>query len=136
MRATGISGCCAWMTNTVMPVGGLIRPMVHITVTKIPNHRPSNPIPGLTYHTGEMERVGRIGIQPMISLAEPETVVVRSGPFKALALGVEGKEGGSLRAARVVFMRRSPEVSGSARTFRASKTKRPGTRCAAGPVAF
>ena len=39
--ATGISGCCAWITNTVMPVGGLIRPMVHITVTKMPNQMPS-----------------------------------------------------------------------------------------------
>ena len=45
MRATGMSGCCAWITNTVMPVGGLIRPMVHITVTKMPNHTPSKPMP-------------------------------------------------------------------------------------------
>ena len=29
------------MTNTVIPVGGLIRPIVHITVTKTPNQMPS-----------------------------------------------------------------------------------------------
>ena len=33
------------MTNTVMPVGGLIRPIVHITVTKMPNQMPSKPMP-------------------------------------------------------------------------------------------
>src|SRR5262245_65869150 len=32
------------MTNTVMPVGGLIRPIVHITVTNMPNQMPSKPM--------------------------------------------------------------------------------------------
>jgi hypothetical protein len=41
MSATGMSGCWAWMTNTVIPVGGLMRPIVHMTVTKIPNQIPS-----------------------------------------------------------------------------------------------
>ena len=41
MRAAGMSGFCAWMTNTVIPVGGLIRPIVAITVTKMPNQTPS-----------------------------------------------------------------------------------------------
>jgi hypothetical protein len=36
-----MSGFCAWITNTVSPTGGLIRPMVAITVTKMPNQMKS-----------------------------------------------------------------------------------------------
>lgn len=37
--------------------------------------------------TGDAKTVGRIGIQPLISLAAPETAIIRSGPFKSLVLG-------------------------------------------------
>ena len=35
--STGMSGFCASITKTVSPVGGLMRPIVHMTVTKMPN---------------------------------------------------------------------------------------------------